>query len=945
MSKLYSHPNLASGFRLTGFSLMAMLICLPSLQADEEQPIKPAEINLGRPVDFSKDIVPIFQANCVACHNKGKSEGSLNLESTATIMKGSSSGQTVVPGKPDESYLYQVAARNEESFMPPYPNEVQAKKLTPEQVGLLRQWILEGAKAGSEATAANMQWQPINNELTAIYAVDADPFGRFVAAGRAGTATIYDLVAADNVASLLDPALAEKKSPSQTAHLDYVHSMAFHPQGQMLATSGFQVVKLWQRDSANVIAPLALPSATAKMVTSSDGMTAAVHQADGVIRLVDVASGAVVHELPGHAPDAVALLGVHGPERQWVSVASAEGVVKLIKTADNSVAATSEALGGKVSDAAWIAAGSKLVVLQEDGSLRPLTLDAAAGTLAAADAIKSDKGAIRQITLAEPQLLCRIEGNVVELRKSDTLQPAATIQSGTPNVSAAISSDATKVVTVSPDGVVELWNAADGKLVATLNTDLVASRQLAVKVKEKAVRDARVTVVKGQVTEDEKRVTEQQESLKKAEEELKKATEAVAEPKKKLEEAVAKTAEATKASTDKPEDEVLKKALEEAQKAETAAKDALTAAENAVKSAEKGKALSEQAIVRAQEKVAERKAELAAVEADAAKAAEAHTAADAEAKKTIAAQHVAFVGTSLVATVDTTGTTRLWKTTDGAAVDLFPAALAETAAPVAVAGSAQSVLVQQADGQLARIHAFPEWKLVRTLGPQGEGKPSVFVDRVLSLAFSPNGELLAAGGGEASRSGELTLWNVAEGSLVRVFEDAHSDTVYGLDFSADGSLLASAAADKFVKVFDVTTGEHVRSFEGHTHHVMDVSWKGDRTTLASAGADNAIKVWNAETGEQSRTITTYQKQVTSLSFIGMEDDFISCSGDKRVFRHKAANGGTVREFKGSPDYVYCSATTGDGSLVVAGGEDGVLRVWNGADAKEVATFAPQGPAP
>lgn len=945
MLKTLPTSRLLTTFRLSSCCLIALCVGLPSIQADEEQPIKPAEVKLGRPVDFAKDIAPIFQANCVACHNKGKSEGSLNLENTATIMKGSSSGQTVVPGKPDESYLYQVAARNEESFMPPYPNEVQAKKLTPEQVGLLRQWILEGAKAGSEASAANMQWQAINNELTAIYAVDADPYGRFVAAGRAGTATVYDLLIPENVASLRDPALAEKKSPSQTAHLDYVHSMAFHPQGQMLATSGYQVVKLWQRDTSNAIAPLALPSTTTKMVTSSDGLTAAVQQADGIIRVLDLTSGAVVHELPGHDAEAVTLLGIHGPERQWISISTAEGIVKLMKTTDNSVAATSESLGGKLTDAAWITAASKLIVLQEDGSLRPLTLDAAAQTLAAADAIKSDKGAIQEITVAEPQLLCRIEGNIVELRKTDSLQPSATIQSATPNASAAISTDAAKVVTVSPDGIVELWNAADGKLVATLNTDLLAARQLAEKVKAKAVRDARVTVVKGQVTEDEKRVTEQQESLKKAEEELKKATEAVAEPKKKLEEAVAKTAEATKASTDKPDDAALKKALEAAQKAETAAKDALTAAENSVKSAEKGKTLSEQAIVRAQEKVAQRKTELAAVEADAAKAAEAHTAADAEAKKTIVAQHAAFVGTGLVATIDNTGTTRLWKAADGAAVDLFPGTLAEAAAPVTVAGSAQSVLVQQADGQLARIHAFPEWKLVRSLGPQGEGKPSVFVDRVLSLAFSPSGDLLAAGGGEASRSGELTLWNVTDGSLVRVFEDAHSDTVYGLDFSADGSLLASAAADKFVKVFDVTSGEHVRSFEGHTHHVMDVSWKGDRTTLASAGADNAIKVWNAETGEQSRTITTYQKQVTSLSFIGMEDEFISCSGDKRVFRHRAANGGTVREFKGSPDYVYCSATTGDGSLVVAGGEDGVLRVWNGADAKEVATFAPASASP
>ena len=189
------------------------------------------------------------------------------------------------------------------------------------------------------------------------------------------------------------------------------------------------------------------------------------------------------------------------------------------------------------------------------------------------------------------------------------------------------------------------------------------------------------------------------------------------------------------------------------------------------------------------------------VEAEAKVSADANTAADAAAKQTVTSQFAGFTGNSLAATVDQSGTIRLWKSADGTAVDVIPGALPETAKPMTVAGGASSLLLQLADGKVASAHAFPEWKLARILGPQGDDKPSVFVDRVLSLAFSPDGKTMAAGGGEASRSGELTLWNVADGTLLRTFEDAHSDTVYGVDFSRDGKLLASAAADKFVKVF------------------------------------------------------------------------------------------------------------------------------------------------
>ncbi len=906
--------------------------------ADEERPIEAAETKLGRPVEFDKDIFPMLQANCVACHNKAKSEGDLNLESSQAIMKGGSSGALIVPGKPDESYLYQVASRTEESFMPPWPNEVQAQKLTPAQVGLLRQWILEGAKAGEKTAATTMQWQTINNGLHAVYAVDADPFGRFVAAGRAGTVTIYDLVARENQSTLIDPALAPLQSASQTAHRDYVHSMAFHPSGQMIATSGFQVVKLWERDIASLATAVELTAKVVRTVGSSDGTVLALQCDDNTIVTRRDDNGAVTTEMTAVDPAVTTLLAIGGAQNTKLALVAADGIVSLIDLTTDSPIAVSDAMEVKAIQAAFASDENTIAVLLEDGTLRSLTINAAEKKITAADPMKSDKGLIRNIAVAGTTLLCQTDGNAVELRDAKSLQVGITINSGTPNASASLSANAERVVTVSPDGITELWNAKDGKLIATLNTDLLVARTLSTRVADKAVRDARVAVVKGQVTEDEKRVTEQQDSLKKAEEELKKASDAVAEAQKKVDEGAPKVVAAQTASEEKPDDAALKKALEDAVKAQTVLTDAVTTAENARKSAEKGKELSIQAIARAETKVTERKALLASAEAEANASAEAHVTADAASKATIASQFAAFVGSGLVATIDQTNV-RLWQASDGAAVDLFAAVLPEPEI-AGVFSSLNRIVVQQQDGRLISVSAFPEWKLAKILGPQPDGQPSVFVDRVLALAFSPDGTTLATGGGEASRSGELMLWNVADGKQIRTFEDAHSDTVYGIDFSADGKLLASAAADKFVKVFDLSTGQHVRSYEGHTHHVMDVSWKGDGTSLASAGADNAIKVWNAETGEQSRTITTYTKQVTSLSFIGMEDDFISCSGDKRVFRHKAANGGAVREFKGCPDYVYCSATTADGAIVVAGCEDGILRIWNGKDAKEIATFAP-----
>lgn len=760
-------------------------------RAEEDQAIVPEEVNLGRPVEFKRDIYPIFASNCLACHNRTKAESEFILETAELAVKGGSAGEAIVPGDPDASYLYMVAARTEEPVMPPMPNSVQAKPLTPQQLGLLRQWILEGAKAGDGGSGGAIAWQTVNDGLKAVYSLDADPSGRFIAAGRANRVSVYDLKAPGAARALTDPAL---ESPGVT-HRDYANAIAFSPDGQLIATAGYQVVKLWKRGASAV-------------------------------------------------------------------------------------------------------------------------------------------------------------------------EPVADL----PALDVNVSADGKQLVKISEAGAAQLFLAAEDKLVADLNRDHSRERLLAAREADRAMREARVNVVKGQVTENQKRLDEQKKALEAANEKHKKATEAVpeaekkvteaqaavVEPEKQLAAAQAAVTEAEKQLAEKPEDEELKKKVaelkkqpeeltkkvDELKKAVTAAEKGVSDAQGAVKSAARGVELATQSVTRAEERLKARTDLQTQSEAElqqsTASRDEVNAAAAAE-MKVLAAVFVP--GEPLVATVEASGTVRLWSTVDGAPVDVVSIGQAiEGSLKSAASDGRRLSLVTDAD-VTHTIDLFPEWTLVQQLGPQ-EGGASVFADRILSLAFSPDGSRLAAGGGEASRSGELTIWKTADWTLEREIEDAHSDTIYGLDFSADGRFLASGAADKFVKVFNVESGEHVRSYEGHTHHVMDVSWKGDRTSLVSAGADNVLKVWDAETGEQRRTISTYKKQVTSVEYVGLQDNFVSSSGDKRVFLHKAADGKAVREFPGSGDYVYCSSVSDDGKVVVAGGEDGIVRVWNGDDAKAISTFEP-----
>ena len=259
--------------------------------------------------------------------------------------------------------------------------------------------------------------------------------------------------------------------------------------------------------------------------------------------------------------------------------------------------------------------------------------------------------------------------------------------------------------------------------------------------------------------------------------------------------------------------------------------------------------------------------------------------------------------------------------------------------------AAGRALVSGAGDQTAKVWDLnPAWTLTAVLGPKKEApqdlQNSIYISRVLCLDFSPDGKLLATGGGDPSRSGELILWDVANQTIAKNFEQAHSDTVFGVKFSRDGQLILSGAADKFVKIHDIASGKLTKSFEGHTNHVLGVAWKGDGKLVASAGADNAIKVWNVETGEQARTIGGYAKQVTCIQYIGRTPNIVSCGGDKTVRFHQADNGNNYRNFAGATDFMFAAAASANEQIVIAAGQDGVLRVWNGANGQVIRTFDP-----
>lgn len=247
--------------------------------------------------------------------------------------------------------------------------------------------------------------------------------------------------------------------------------------------------------------------------------------------------------------------------------------------------------------------------------------------------------------------------------------------------------------------------------------------------------------------------------------------------------------------------------------------------------------------------------------------------------------------------------------------------------------SVSGLVTGSADKSVGLWNLNPGWVLARTIG--AKDNPALLINRVTAVAFSADGQLLATGGGEPSRSGELKVWKVADGAPLLSLPDAHTDEIFGVCFSPDGAFVASCGADKYIRKFSLATGKQVRTFEGHTGHVLGVAWRGDGRVLASAGADNSLRIWNADNGDRIVQVEDFGKQVGSVRFIGQSPRTLTCSGNGLVRIHNSDNGQNLLNFAGATDFVYSADSTPDGRLVIAGGHDSVLRIWNGENAQVV----------
>src|SRR5262249_44178965 len=124
---------------------------------------------------------------------------------------------------------------------------------------------------------------------------------------------------------------------------------------------------------------------------------------------------------------------------------------------------------------------------------------------------------------------------------------------------------------------------------------------------------------------------------------------------------------------------------------------------------------------------------------------------------------------------------------------------------------------------------------------------------VKCIAFRPDGRLFATGEGDLAygHPGRVRLWDTESGRILDTL-DGHTEPIFGLAFTRDGSRLFSASQDKTVKVWDVLRRQEALTLRRHTDTVNGLALRADDQQLATAGADGTIRLWDAAPNESMR---------------------------------------------------------------------------------------------
>jgi RNA polymerase sigma factor (sigma-70 family) len=206
-----------------------------------------------------------------------------------------------------------------------------------------------------------------------------------------------------------------------------------------------------------------------------------------------------------------------------------------------------------------------------------------------------------------------------------------------------------------------------------------------------------------------------------------------------------------------------------------------------------------------------------------------------------------------------------------------------------------------------------------------------------TLAFAPDGKILAAVCGEHDKPGTVVRWEVASGREIGRFT-GHAKGIFALAFSPRGNTLATGGYDETIRLWDLDSGKEVRTIAGLGTPVYQLACTPDGKTLISRGAENRLRLWDLASGGEVNGLDAPEWPIAAVAY-APGGKLLAVASARTIHVWNPAVPRRLHKLQGHDSIIMDMAFAADGRLLASGGQDGTLRLWDAVAGKEMHRLA------